>query len=625
MPKRIEFDTGTYNPVLGKSYGEIAGISRSEHRSQGMGSPERRGPSRNFLTLIAGDEAPKDLLDGVDATWTRVPGGAAIGALLANASAQLEPAHPERVVPLLLQARPAVADLAAQGNLWGTRKLAELDEAIALCSGIWVDAEADRFAATPGGKLKVTLTAIDRSSVPVSSVNATLTGWSDSDRVLSFEKPLSANVPVTKSMDLSVPSKQPLSQPFWLVQPQQDSRYVIDDPLLIGRPDPLPVITAAFDIRVGEGQIRLVRPIIFRYVDRVQGELIRPLTIVPPVAVDLPEPVLVFTSSGPRRLQVQVKANVEKAAGELHLETDPGWRVEPLSLPFALSTTGEQIDLNFTVSPITFQAETSPTPAHFRAYATVGGVRVEAGVQVISYSHFPVQTVFYPSSGALRPAPLTVLARKIGYIMGAGDEVPPALRQMGCEVTLLTENDLTSSDLSRFDAIVTGVRAYNVRADLRANQPRLLDYIKNGGTMVVQYNVAEDRRFFPGADTNLSHMGPYPFTVGRERVTVEEAPVEFLSLKNPLLRAPNTITAKDFDGWVQERGLYFASQWDAHYETVMASHDPNEKDLPGGTLYTRYGKGVYVFSSYSWFRQLPAGVPGAYRLFANLLSAGKAH
>ena len=507
--------------------------------------------------------------------------------------------------------------------MWGVRKLAELDEAAALCSGIWVDAEADRYAATPGGKLKVTLTAIDRSSVPVSGVTARLDG-AGQEQTIDLAAALTYNVLATKAADVSVPAAQPLSQPFWLVRPPQASRYDIEDPLLIGRPDPLPVMSATFQIKTGSGQISLVRPVHYRYVDRVLGELSRPLSIVPIVSVDLPAPVLVFTSQGPRRMQVQVKANVEQASGDVHLEVDAGWRAEPESLPFKLSAVGEQMDLNFTISPISFHAENLATPAHFRAFATVGGTKVESGVQVIAYSHFPPQTVFYPSSGALRTAPLKILAHVVGYIMGAGDEVPQALRQMGCAVTLLTETDLTAGDLTRFDAIVTGVRAYNTRADLRANQPRLLEYVKNGGTMVVQYNVAEDRRFSTGADSNLAHMGPYPFTVGRERVTVEEAPVEFLSMKNPLLRAPNQISAKDFEGWVQERGLYFASQWDPHYETVMASHDPNEKDLPGGTLFTRYGKGVYVFSSYSWFRQLPAGVPGAYRIFANLLSAGKA-
>ena len=619
LPARIEFDTGIYNPVLGKSYGEIAGISRSEHRSQGMGSPENRGPSRNFLTIVAGDAPRKDLFDDIDITWKRLPGGARIGELLAKAAAQFAPEHPEKIVPILLEARPSVAALAEQGNLWGVRKLTELDEAISLCSGLWVGAEADRFAAVPGGKLKVTLTAIDRSSVPVSSVTVRMQGLGE-ERAVEVGGPLAYNTPLTKTVDISVPANQPVSQPFWLVKPPETSRYSIEDPLLIGRPDPVPVLTATFQVKTGAGQISLVRPVSFRYVDRVQGELTRPLTVVPAVAVDLPTPVLVFTSKAPRRLQVQVKANVDQAVGDIHLEADAGWRVEPSSLPFRLQSAGEQEDVTFTVTPTSFPDNAA---AHFHAFATIGGAKVESGVQTIVYTHIPTQTVFYPSSGALRVAPLTVLAHKIGYIMGAGDEVPEALRQMGCDVTLLSENDLTSGDLSAFDAIVTGVRAYNVRADLRANQPRLLQYVKNGGTMVVQYNVAENRRFSTGADSNLAHMGPYPFTVGGDRVTVEEAPVEFLNMKNPVLRAPNVITSKDFEGWVQERGLYFASQWDPHYETVFSSHDPKEKDLPGGTLFTRYGKGVYIFSSYSWFRQLPAGVPGAYRIFANLLSAGK--
>ncbi len=372
MPARLEFDTGVYNPVLGKSYAEIAGLSRSEHRSQGMGAAERRGPSKNFLTLVAGDPAIKDMLDGVDITWNRVPGGAAIGALLAKAAAQLEPAHPEKVTPVLLQARPAIAALAGQGNLWASRKLVELDEAVALCTGMWVDAEADRYSATPGGKLKVSLTAIERSPVAVSSVLGRVAGAGEEQKV-DVAGALTYNTPVTKAVELTVPASQPLSQPFWLVRPPQGSRYDIEDPLLIGRPDPVPVMTVAFQVKIGGGEISLVRPVHYRYIDRVMGELSRPLTIVPAVAVDLPEPVLVFTSNGPRRLQIQVKANVAKAAGEVHLEADAGWRVEPASQPFNLATVGEQQDLNFTVSPLAFKAENSLTPAHFRAYASVGG------------------------------------------------------------------------------------------------------------------------------------------------------------------------------------------------------------------------------------------------------------
>jgi hypothetical protein len=217
-------------------------------------------------------------------------------------------------------------------------------------------------------------------------------------------------------------------------------------------------------------------------------------------------------------------------------------------------------------------------------------------------------------------ADIKILAKRIGYVMGAGDQVPEALRQLGCQVTLLSQEDLSTGDLSGFDAILTGVRAYNLRADLVANQSRLLDYVSNGGTLVVQYNVLERNAPLE----TLARIGPYPIHIGRDRVSVEEAPVLFTNLDEPLLRTPNILTSADFDGWVQERGLYFASDWDPHYRTLFESHDPGEGPHPGGTLYTRYGKGAYVFTAYSWFRQLPAGVPGAYRVFANLLSAGKA-
>ena len=617
MPNRIEFDTGEYNPVLGKSYGEIAGLSRDAHRSQAMGSPERRGPSKNTLVTIAGEPARKDLMDGIDTTWNRLPGGVRIGELLSRAAREFAPAHPEATVPLLLEARPLIAAL--EKNIWSARKLHDLDEAIALCGGLWVDAEADRFAVTPGGKLTVSLSAIGRSPFAMGPVRAVV-----GEKTVELAATLKNNQPVAKPVELTVPTATGYSEPFWLAQKPEGSRYRIDDPLLIGRPDPLPAMTAEFTVQAGGQELHLSRPVRYRYVDRLQGELVRPLTIVPPVSVDLPNPVLVFTNKDSRSLVVQVKSNTGVTQGEVRLDVDAGWRVEPTSKPFQLKATGEQQELTFTVTPLAFGPEGGTPPAHFRVSASVAQVEVHTGVQVISYSHIEPQTLMIPSVGSLRKAPLEVLSKRVGYVMGAGDEVPEALRQMGCEVSLLSREDLSSGNLSRFDAIVTGVRAYNLRTDLLANQGRMLDYVQNGGTLVVQYNVQEDRRFNPRVEPALDRLGPYPFKIGRDRVTVEEAPMEFVSMKGPLLRAPNTITAKDFDGWVQERGLYFASEWDPRYETVLSTHDPNEKGLPGGTLFTRYGKGAYVFSSLSWFRQLPAGVPGAYRLFANLLSAAKA-
>lgn len=620
MKDKIDLDTGVWDPLLGKSYTEIAGISRSEHRSQGMGSPERRGPSPNTFVPVAGATAQKDLFDGIDITWNRVPNGSKIGALIARAGAEFLPEHPERTVPILLQARPLIAE-AAPKSLWAAKKLVELDETVALCAGLWLDAEADKFTAVQGGKLKVTATAIGRTSFSEGDIAVKLTGPVPEQSV-TLTGPLKMNQPVSKSLDLTIPESTPVSQPYWLAKPHTLNRYEISDQLLIGRPDSVPVMLATFSVKMADQTVTIVRPVKYRYVDKVRGELTRPLTIAPVVALNLPQPIIMFTDAKPRKIGVVLKANAAAVKGELHMEADAGWKVEPAELPFEFKAEGEEREVSFTVTPAHFGPETG-APARFRAFAMVGGNEIATGVQILDYEHIPPQTLFRPSSGMLREAPLTLLSKNIGYVMGAGDEVPDTLRQMGCEVTLLSESDLATGNLSRFDAILSGVRAYNVRADLRANQPRLLDYVQKGGTLVVQYNVTEDRRFAQAPVIALDHLGPYPITQGRDRVTVEESPVEFLSMTAPLLREPNKISSKDFEGWVQERGLYFASEWDPRYQTVIATHDPGEKSLPGGMLYTRYGKGAYIFSYYSWFRQLPAGVPGAYRIFANILSAGK--
>jgi hypothetical protein len=331
------------------------------------------------------------------------------------------------------------------------------------------------------------------------------------------------------------------------------------------------------------------------------------------VALEFVEPVVVFPDQRPKRVEVAIKSNVSGASGEVRLEAPDGWRVEPASRKYQFGD-GEQMTLAFEITPPAAAAR-----GRILAHAWLGERRIDSGMQVVAYPHIHPQTVFPPSAVEAVRADIRILAKRIGYVMGAGDEVPQALGQLGCEVALLTADDLATTDLARFDAIVTGVRAYNVRADLRANQHRLLDYVEKGGTLVVEYNVLD----FGGSSQTLEKIGPYPIRVGRDRVTVEEAPVSFPDPASPLLQKPNRITAADFEGWVQERGLYFASEWDPRYRTLLETHDPGETPKPGGTLYVPYGKGTYVFTAYAWFRQLPAGVPGAFRVFANLLSAGK--
>jgi LmbE family N-acetylglucosaminyl deacetylase len=602
-PNQIRIDTGQFNPALGYSYLEIAALSRSQHRSQGMGVPRRRGENPTSFVPMAGDPATKDLFDGIDTTWSRVPGGAEVGRLLAEALHNFSDDHPEKIVPLLLEARARLQQLPGR---WSAEKLGELDETIALASGLWLDASATRWDVTPGSQLSVRVTAIDRSSVPI-----TLAGLSIGQVVRNERRPLASNRPEVFDVTLDIPPDRPYSQPYWLVRPHGFNYYETDGHA--EDPQTPPLETASFVLDIGGQSLTLLRPVHYRYVDPTQGEQVRPVAVVPPVALRFNESAIVFPNPRPKTIDVLARSDAA-VSGEVRLEVPAGWQAAPASRAFSLSGDGDETTLSFEVTP-----PAAAVRGQIRAIARIAGRDVSSGMVVISYPHFPAQVVFPPAAAELVRTDARILAHRIGYIMGAGDQVPEALRQLGCEVTLLSPTDLALGDLSAYDAIVTGVRAYNVRSDLRANQQRLLDYVSNGGTLVVQYNVLERGR----ASEHLDHLGPYSLHIGRDRVSVEEAPVTFTDPNDPLLRSPNLITPADFEGWVQERGLYFASDWDSHYRTLIESHDPGEAPHPGGTLYTRYGKGAYVFTAYSWFRQLPAGVPGAFRIVANLLSAGK--
>ena len=615
---KVEVDTGAYDPVLGHSYSEIAGMSRSLHKSQGMGAAERRGSAKNFLINVEGDPAKKDMFDGIDLTWDRIPGGASVGEFLSQAEREYQPEHPEHLVPMLEKARAKLAAIvSAQSNPLLARKLRELDEAIALCAGLWLDASADPYYVVPGGGIKVTFTALDRSHVPVKIESVHLQGMKDAPALDLAPAVLAFNNPSTYSLKWTIPADQPYSQPYWLAEPKQGDRYGVSDQLEIGVPENPPLLEASFRMRVDETGIDLMLPVHHRYVDRVRGELTRPIAVVPPVAVQFAAKTFVFPDQSAKTVSVAVKGEVANSNGTARLEMPAAWSDAPSAQQFHLKLSAEQTEPSFLITPPSGDAS-----AAVRAVADADGHEVTVGVRVIDYPHIPPQTLFPRAEARLVRADIRTLARKIGYVMGAGDEVPDALRQIGCEVTLLTEDDLTRGDLSRFDAIVTGVRAYNVRADLRANQQRLLEYASNGGTLVVQYNVLEGGPF-GGNSHLLDNIGPYPMKITHDRVTVEDAPVALPHPDSPLLASPNKIGPADFEGWVQERGLYFAAEWDPRYQTLFECHDPGEKPLSGGTLITRYGKGAYVFTAYSWFRQLPAGVPGAYRIFANLLSAGK--
>ena len=588
MADKIEIDVGEYNRELGYSYAEIAGMSRSQHRSQGMGAPEQKGSQKQYLVTIAGDKATKDIFDGIDTTWNRFG-----------------------ISPDLRDFPAAYRTIAQIKDPIGPVKVRELTEAWILATGSWFDATSDKYSAIPGSSLKVTLTALSREPEHITVLAADV----NARPVQLATTVLPLNQPARFANTYQLDPQQPYSQPYWLVLPKEGWLYSVPDPRQIGDPENKPVLEVHFKIRISGSDLDFTRPVQYRYIDHIYGETTRPLAVVPAAAVSLSQKALVFPNTDPRHVEIPLRANAAKTSGDVQLKAPDGWRIEPTSRHFEMSTTGQETTAAFDITPPSADAQ-----AELRAVATAGDREISVGTQVIEYPHIPAQTWFPPATAKIARADIRTLSKNVGYIAGAGDEVPDAIRQMGATVTYL--DNLSTTSFAPFDAIVTGVRAFNTRPDLRANYERLFQYVHDGGTLIVQYNVLEGGPF--GGDPSLlEHVGPLPITISRDRVTDESAPVKFPNPQNPVLHSPNQITEKDFEGWVQERGLNFPSEWDPKYEPVLESHDPGEEPHPGGELYLRYGKGVYIYTAYSWFRQLPAGVPGAYRAFANLLSAGK--
>ncbi len=605
----VTVDLGAYNPLLGRSYTEIAGESRSMHKSQGFGAAERRGTYLNRLVPTAGEPARDDFMDGVDTGWTRVRGGAQVGRLVEEVKRRFDPRNPAASVDGLFAVRRALDAL--RYDPWVEVKRAELDELIRACAGLWIEAVAQHPTATPGEAADVTLSVLERSEVPFRLDRAELVQAgrpAPGAGGVTAPVPLRNDVPVDADVQLTIPADTPLTQPYWLAAPPDGARFHVDEPSLIGLAETPAVVTARFTLTHGGQSITFEVPLLYRWVDRVEGERYRRFEIAPPATARFENPVAVFADVHPREIGVVVRGHRDGVTGTVALAPPRGWTVTPASMPVSLKSEGDEVTLRFTVTPGA-NAETGP----LGAAVTVDGKAWNRGLVTIDYPHIPRQDLFPPAEARLVRVPLATRGTNIGYLMGSGDAIPEALRQVGYRVTLLDDDQVAGADLAGYDAIVAGVRAYNTRPRLLALQPRLLEYVKNGGTLVVQYNTAQQRL--------NDALGPWPFTITHDRVTDETAKMTFVNPRHPLLNTPNRITAADFDGWVQERGLYFANPWDAKYDTVLAAHDAGEDDLAGGLLYGRYGRGVFIYTGFSFFRELPAGVPGAYRLFVNLVSA----
>lgn len=610
----IGLETGLYNPLLGRSYGEIAAESRSQHKSQGFGVPASRGARIDYLLLKGGSPVEKDPLDGVDLSWKRVPNSEAVQAQVNQLIAGYRAERPAASVPALVQLHKAINRLDTT-NIYVKAKREEVETLIRQCLGLWFETNPTDYAATPGETIQLTTNVVSRADVPIRLLSirySTPEGGKDTTLNLS----LKPNDQVLLPVRFAVPKTTRISQPYWLVNPIEKGVFQVSDQRLIGLPENPPAVAAAYTFEIDGQRFTFSRPVVYKATDPVDGEVYRPFIIQPEVMANLTERVFTFADSKAKTAEIVLKAGRANVSGTLAISAPAGWRIEPASLSFALKNKGDEQRLTVTLSPGS-AAQNGPLRA---VMTTADGSTFATGLRLIAYPHIPTQTLFPPAEAKLVKLDVKVSAKNVGYIVGAGDEVPAALTQMGCRVTLLGPAEL-SRDLSAYDAIVTGVRAYNTNDWLAMYQPRLMDYVKNGGTMVVQY-VTPPNSFLRN-EAPLPQLGPYPLKIGRDRVTEEDAPMTFLNPQHPLLNSPNKITEADFKGWIQERGIYFAQEWDKAYEPIFAANDQNEAAKQGSLLYARYGKGYFMYTGLVFFRELPAGVPGAYRLFANLISAGK--
>ena len=651
----LKIDAGGYNALLGESYGEMAARSRSNHRSQGFGSSAQRGEAPEYFQLVKGEPAKTDLFDGVDLTWNRVPGGAAVGKAVEKVIQEYDAANPAASVAGLLRVREELLKLDKQGKVlggtkgyirvpgyfWLKTKQEQVEELLRACLGLYLEATTQESTVTPGEKLAITIEALNRSSIPVKLRWVGGANFNDEKIIVAAHEEnqigllgqtsvedLTFNKSFSKQIDFVVPRDYSVSQPYWLRESGTTGMYKIpkviesidwpmhglaslDEWSVLGKPENIPVADILFELEINGSRILYSKPVQYKHTDPVLGERYQPLAVVPPVAVNIAGKAYVFADNQPKTVPVTLLAGQANMRGSLSLQVPAGWQVEPAAVPFELQAKDAEQTVEFRVRP----TGGTSSAGQLRAVATVDGRAYSRGIQTIAYEHIPTQLLFPEAVAPLVRVELAKKGTNLGYIMGAGDDVPEALRQIGYNVTLLQPDAVTPALLARYDAVLLGVRAYNTVERLRTVQPALLDYVKNGGNLIVQYTV--DR------GTVLPEIGPYPLTLSRDRVTVENAPVKFLNPSAPLLNTPNKITAKDFEGWVQEQGLYYPSKWDARYQTLISSHDPDEPAKDSAILVADYGKGHYIYTGLSLFRELPAGVPGAYRILANMISLGK--
>jgi LmbE family N-acetylglucosaminyl deacetylase len=602
---QLKLAVGQYLPSLGLGSGELAGISRSVHKSQGAGTPSTPGVQTEYFKLVAGDTMSQSLFDGIDMSWGRV-GRPDIGEDIMDVQDHFNYRHPDAMIPALLAIREKIRSV--EDAYWRMEKTAEINKLILDCAGFMAEYTTTQPQATAASTVPATLRVVARSKTPVV---VTAIHWIGSDSTMNAKLPF--DTLLTLQHNTFIPANTPITQPYWLASPPETpGLYSITNDTLLGLPETPDMLNGALDLLIGNQKITVQIPLSYKKLDPVKGDLVEQLRIVPNAAIAFTSNMIIPQADGSVQTAIKIHAFDDINNGHLLV-------VNGKAKVLALMTGIHLRALSDTIIPIRINAEQLTDSVNDAVL--LGGLSVldtfyAKALNLIQYSHIPTLQYFTPCSTKVVRKEWNCTAKNIGYVPGAGDLVLPFLQLAGLNVTILADEDFTDpARLAKYDAIVTGVRMVNVQKKSAVWLPSLLQYVKNGGTLLMQYNTLQDLA--------TKDIGPYPFTLSDDRVTDEDAPVTLWHKDSPLLNSPNKITDADFEGWVQERGLYFASKWDSHYDAYFGMHDPGEEPKNGSTLYCAYGKGHYIYTALSFFRQLPAGNTGAIRLFMNMLSAGR--
>ena len=596
--------TGVYYNYFGKSNQEIAALSRSRHQSQGFGSAGTRGQEEEYLEFLKGEplQDKSNIFEGIDTSWNRVKNGKVIGEILENVQKNFDFKNPPASISELVKAYNLIQKL--ENEHWKKIKTEEIKKIISACAGLYLEAVAENQETTVGNLIKVKLEAINRSSI---SMNWKSYDTFPSTPISFLEIPLENNKNNFKNIEILITENSNYTQPYYLKEKGTIGMYRVDDQKNIGKPDIIRETKVTFLIEIEGTTIPFERNIIYKFTDDVKGEVYQPLDIVPIVTSSIQEKVYIFPNNKEKIITVKVKAGKENISGSIKLEVPENWKVSPSSIPVSLKNKGEEQLALFTVSPPKEASEVV-----FKSVVTINTIDFDKDKIDINYSHIYKQMVLKLSETKAIKLNIKTQNERIAYIMGAGDEVPKSLKQMGYEVTILKPEEISTEKMQNFDVVMVGIRAYNVVTALAFKQSILFDFVKNGKTMIAQYTTLDD---FVTKD-----IAPFSMKISRDRVTDENAEVRFLNPEHPILNSPNKITNKDFEGWKQEQGLYYPSEWSSEFTPIISSNDKGETPKNGAILVANYGKGHYIYTGISFFRELPEGVAGAFRLMANLIS-----